>query len=210
MASLLQRPAARFLRKVGLFKIPFETARAALREWLDQTKGRQGYAVSEQPVSGTLEEVLESLLPLTMPDIERRLLIATGGAWTAYLDNLQSGTDRSAIAAMSRRMQCEAVHFVADKESVVLTVYGPQVNSTGGNTLRDVRAFRDMGGWEFQQSGTPLPFEDTSAYRAPHAKERFTIEMLERYLREMGIRAFAEDFYRPSVACILATRKSTP
>lgn len=210
MASLLDGPAGRFVRKMGFLKVPFDTARTTLREWLEQTKGRQGYAVSEQAVSASLQEALHSLFPLTVADIERRLLIATDGGWTAYLDNLERGTDRSAVAALSRRMRCDAVHFVADKEAVVLTVYGQQVNATGGNTIRDLRAFRDMGGWEFQQSGTPLPFEDTGAYRAPHAKERFTIEMLERYLREMGIRAFAEEFYRPSVACILATRKSTP
>ena len=210
MASLLEGPAARFVRKMGLFKTPFETARANLREWLEQTKGRQGYAVSEQPVSGNLEEVLQSLLPLALADIERRLLIATDGPWTAYLDNLESGTDRSAVAALSRRIHCDAVHFAAESQSVVLTVYGPERNSTGGNIIRDIRAFRDMGGWEFQESGTPLPFEDTSAYRSARAKERFTIEMLERYLREMGIRAFDEDFYRPSVACLLATRRNAP
>lgn len=208
MASLLEAPAAPFVRKMGFFNVAFDTARAGVRDWLEQTKGRQGHTVTDQALSGPLEEVLRSLLPLTMPDIERRLLITTDGAWTAYFDNLQSGTDRSAIGALSRRMRCDAVHFVARREAIVLTVYGAQPTSTGSNTIRDLRAFRDMSGWEFQQSGTPLPFEDTSAYRSAQVEARFTLDLLERYLRAMGIRAFQWDFYRPSAACLIATRKN--
>jgi hypothetical protein len=208
MASLLETPAGRFVRKMGLFKTPFDTARTNLRDWLEQTKGRQGYEVTEQLANGSLQAALQSLLPLTVAAIERRLLIACDGAWTAYMDNLEGGTDRSAVAAMSRRMRCDAVHFGADKDAVILTVYGPEQNSSGGNTVRDLRAFRDMGGWEFKELGTPLPFEDTSTYRSPSVKDRFTIGMLGRYLLAMGMRPFEEDFYRTSETCLLITRKA--
>jgi hypothetical protein len=208
---------------MGFFKAPLESARAHLVAWLREIEGPRGLSIEEQPAGGRLEEVLRSLLPPTTRAIERRVLIPTVGPWTAYLDNLELGTDPGAVSYLARRMKCTGVHFVAQPLSVertpagerhdgavALSIYGRQDNPDVDNTIRAIQLFGELDEWAFRESGQPLPYEDTSAYRAPRVEDRFTIEMLERYLREMGIRAFEEDFYRPLEACLVATQKSAP
>ncbi|MEO8007319.1 MAG: hypothetical protein ABI728_02205 [Betaproteobacteria bacterium] len=186
---------------MGFFKAPLQTVEAHLSDWLKEIKGPRGISIRTRPVSGHLEDALRSLLPSTLPDIERYLLIPTGGPWTAYLDNLHGGTDPSAVAYLSTRMRCTGVYCVArPAHALVLSLYGPGASPEQGNTLRDIRLFRDVDGWVFRQSGQPLAFENTDAYRADSVEARFTVEMLERYLRELGIRAFEEGFYLPCAA----------
>jgi hypothetical protein len=201
MDPLFDGRLAPLAEAMGFFKAPLDTVEAQLCAWLKEIKGPRGIEFASRPVSGRLEEVLRSLLPLSMPDIERYLLIPTDSPWTAYLDNLRLGTDAAAVAYLSKRMRCTGVRFVARPgRAIVLTLYGPDTTPGGSNTIRDIRLFRDIDGWVFSESGAPLPFEDTGAYRAERVEERFTIEMLERYLRELGIRAFEERFYLPPSA----------
>ncbi len=163
-----------------------------------------------QPTSRPLPEALQLLKPLTTREIERYLLAPTESEWTAYVDNLRLGTDASAIAYLSRRMGCMGLYFVAkplqrkSKPSgdlytgaMVFSLYGPRSASFNGNQIRDVRVFGDVGGWVFQQTGTPLPFENTDAYDANRVEGRFTLDMLKQYLQKMSIRAFDKAFYLP-------------
>jgi hypothetical protein len=55
----------------------------------------------------------------------------------------------------------------------------------------------DQDGWEFDNYGEPLPFEDVEKYKEKFARNRFTPEMLDTYLNECGIDFFNEDFYMP-------------
>ena len=71
----------------------------------------------------------------------------------------------------------------------------------GSDPLRDVRtvnAVNDGGQWVFHEFGDIQPFEETDKYSTKRVKDRFTFDMLKRYLIHLGIDAFNEDFYLPS------------
>ena len=51
--------------------------------------------------------------------------------------------------------------------------------------------------WDFGTGGEPLPFEETEKYSEKLARNRFTPEMLDRYLKHFGIDFFNENFYMP-------------
>jgi hypothetical protein len=66
---------------------------------------RRGIAVEVLPVSGTLEQVLSRLLPLTGGETQRELFIPTRSGWTAYVEHGWTGTDAdSPMSAMARRL----------------------------------------------------------------------------------------------------------
>jgi len=46
-----------------------------------------------------------------------------------------------------------------------------------------------------QDDVTPFPFEDVSRYGARRVRDRFTFELLESYLSELGLSPFDEKFY---------------
>ena len=91
--------------------------------------------------------------------------------------------------------------------AVVLQVWGPD-----GNSNRAVWAMNDGGPWTFGTIGESFPFERVDRYAAKKIRERFTPEMLEEYLRELGIRAFEETFCdagdRP--ACVVRRQGPVP
>jgi hypothetical protein len=196
----------RLTRKIGFLQATLPTSQANLVAWLKETGEAGSISIEAPSAVGSLAGVLRSLLPLTIPEIERRLLVPTDSPWTAYLDNFKLGTDPSAIAYLARRMKCLGVHVVAHDEAVSLALYGPQNDPDSDNTIRSIRIFRELDKWMFRESGKPLPFEETKSYRAARVEDRFTVEMLERDLKELGIRAFATDFYRPAEASLIATR----
>ena len=79
---------------------------------------------------------------------------------------------------------------------LALEIYGPRSNPIL-NYERVVALINDGGRWSFDQSGTPLPFEQVGRYSQRRKRDRFTFEMLERYLAELGLAPFREDFYLP-------------
>src|SRR5687767_14907965 len=60
---------------------------------------------------------------------------------------------------------------------------------------RGIECINDGGRWVFSQSGSPYPFEQTEQYQAARVRDRFTRELLERYLAELGLRPDEESFY---------------
>ena len=58
-----------------------------------------------------------------------------------------------------------------------------------------VRFYQGFAKWEFDQSGTPLPFENTEKYKEKLARNRLTPEILQQYLLHYGIDFFNDDFY---------------
>ena len=65
-------------------------------------------------------------------------------------------------------------------------------------TVRYVSASNDGGRWVFHIGGEPQTFENLAAYEAKKVRARFTPEMLDEYLRALGIRASSESFYTVS------------
>ena len=82
----------------------------------------------------------------------------------------------------------------------ILEVYRSEW-TTMGNMERSICAMNDGGRWFFDTYGEPYCFENTEAYGARRKRDRFTHEMLDSYLRHLGIGAYDEAFYRPGGRC---------
>jgi hypothetical protein len=53
----------------------------------------------------------------------------------------------------------------------------------------------DGGRWIFETDGEMQAFEEPENYQAKRIRDRFTIKMLERYCRALGIEPFEISFY---------------
>ena len=78
----------------------------------------------------------------------------------------------------------------------MLEVYGPE-QTHWLSVIRSISLVNDGGRWSFDQSGTPFLFEDLDRYAAKRVRDRFTFELLERHLHELGLSPFELDFYLP-------------
>jgi hypothetical protein len=84
--------------------------------------------------------------------------------------------------------------------ATIWEVYAPPL--LGGGALghrRCVSAMNDGGRWIFEASGEPYPFEDLAKYELRRKQDRFTREMLIRYLEHFSLRPFEDDFYAVDV-----------
>jgi hypothetical protein len=135
---------------------------------------------------------LRRLEPLQAP-WTRELLIAHGNGWTAYLNNDLDGGDpvpACSVMAEALGVRCViAIHQPRTKvghASTQLQLLGPE----GEPPLRYVRtlaAHAEDGRWTWETSGTPLPFEDPSRYRARLVRDRLTRQLLVGYLAALGV-----------------------
>ncbi|MFL5358214.1 hypothetical protein [Archangium sp.] len=195
---------------MGFLETNAEHAAHAYAAWWGRLLAPRGISVEVRPISGTLEQALSALLPLTSPEALRQLFIPTRSAWTAYVENARGGTDAmSAMSYMERTLGCHGMRVGAVPDTiqkdkgrygiVALEVYGPR-QTDWLNYLRTVYAMNDGGRWDFGQSGEPFPFEKLEQYQARRVRDRFTFDMLKEYLRHLGLSPFEEDFYLPEGA----------
>jgi hypothetical protein len=206
--------------EIGFLEIEVERAARAFAEWQGKLMAPRSISVVMRPVSGTLDQVLSALLPLTGGERRRHLFMSTRSPWSAYVDNAPGGTDAaSAMAYMARTVGCRGLRVVAvphtlrkDKGrygAVMLEVYGPH-RTNWLNYLRTIYASNDGGRWVFGQSGEPFPFEKLEQYQARRVRDRFTFDMLKEYLRHLGLAPFEEDFYLPGGAPAWLVEKTGP
>jgi hypothetical protein len=140
----------------------------------------------------------------------RELLMAHGNGWTAYLNNHLDGGDPvpagSVVAKLLGVHGVVAIHqppTTVGHASTQLQVLGPE----GEPRLRYARtlaAHAEDGRWTWETSGTPLPFEDPSRYRARLVRNRLTRQMLVAYLTALGIGVDHDQRYGRAV---LATQR---
>ncbi len=214
MRLLLGGRLAPITSTVGFLEAPIDDAVRAFVDWERSVHEPLGISVSQRPVTGGLEEVLPSLLPLTSVVRRRYLFIPTAGPWVAFFDNGHRGTDAfSVMSYLARGLRCRGMRVTAVPDTIegefvgargeygglALEVYGPE-KTHFLNYVRSISLVNDGGRWDFSQNGTPFPFEDVSRYAARRKKDRFTFEMLERYLSELGLSPFDEKFYLPDSA----------
>lgn len=206
--------------EMGFLEADAEHAARAFASWQAGLMAPRGITVEVHPVSGLLEQVLSSLLPLTSPETLRDLFIPTRSSWTAYVENGWGGTDAaSAMPYMARTLGCRALRVVAVPNTfqknkgrygaVMLEVYGPH-RTDWINTVRAVSALNDGGTWVFDQLGQPFPFEKVEQYQARRVKDRFTFDMLKEYLGHLGLSPFEADFYLPEGAPAWLVEKTGP
>jgi hypothetical protein len=170
-----------------------------------------------RPVSGDLETALAALLPLTDAEPTRVLFVPTASVWTAYFDNGWRGTDAfPPMSYLAQHLGTRGLRVVAipgdDRRSAatILELYGPKPTEWL-NTERAISALHDGDRWRFDAVGEPLPFEDVGRYRAARVRDRFPLELLERYLAELGAYAFEDGFYMAGApASLLESRRPRP
>jgi hypothetical protein len=211
MRLLFEGRLAPITTEIGFLEVSAERAVAAFLDWMRPIHEPLGRQFREVRVSGGLEEALLRLLPLVNIIRTRNLFIPTASPWCAYFDNGHQGTDSfSAMSYLAQRLGCRGMRVVAVPDTiegefrgakghygaVILEVYGPE-RTDWLNTVRSISALHDGGRWDFHAGGTPFPFEETERYQARRIRDRFTFDMLERYLKQLGLSPFDEDFYLP-------------
>ncbi|WP_224368738.1 hypothetical protein [Hyalangium versicolor] len=205
---------------MGFLELGAEQAAQAFATWQRGLATSRGFTIEVLPVTGTLEQVLSRLLPLSGG--ERCLFIPTRSAWTAYVDNQWTGTDAaSPMRYMARRLSIRCLRVVAVPHAqrknqgvrygaVMLDVFGPEQPGKLHNYVRALEVANDGGRWVFEQEGEPFPFEQVEQYQARRVRDRFTFEMLKDYLRHLGLSPFEEDFYMPPGARAWLLQKTGP
>jgi hypothetical protein len=97
------------------------------------------------------------------------------------------------IEVLAMRVCCTPDH--ATYPAVIWEVYAPEVR--GGcpplGYRRSIAAANDDG-WVFEESGERFPFEEVERYTSRRKRDRFTREMLARYLHHFGIELFTHAF----------------
>jgi hypothetical protein len=181
------------------------------RDWDQSVQRARGVEVRMHVVSGSLEELLHRLEPLTSVERRRHLFVSTCSKWTAYFDNGWQGADAAVLSYAASELGCRAVRIAMEPDTMgskprptqrgrfgatIFEVYGPKQTSFL-NYERSIAVANDGGKWKFEQAGAPLEFECQEAYRARAVRDRFTPEMLERYLLALGIHAFDSEFFGP-------------
>ncbi|WP_224368839.1 hypothetical protein [Hyalangium versicolor] len=205
----------------GFLELGTEQAARAFATWQEGLMTPRGITVEVLPVSGSLEQALSSLLPLTSGETQRHLFIPTRSAWTAYLENGWTGTDAaSPMRYMARRLSIRCLRVVTVPHTlrgnqgrygaVMLDVFGPEQPGKILNYVRSIYAANDGGRWVFGHSGEPFPFEQVEKYQARRLRDRFTFEMLKDYLHHLGLAPFNEDFYLPPGSRAWLIQKTGP
>lgn len=211
--------------EIGFLEADYTAAAQAFVDWLSPLEEPYGFAFRQRPVAGSLEDVLQTLLPLTDTDRLRSLFVPTRGQWTAFFDNLWRGTDTGAVGVIATKLRCRGLRVAAIPNTIrnpgkgrwkgrygamILEIY----DSANPNldVVRSIAAVNDGGRWVFHQFGEPLPFEEVSRYTARRIKDRFTFDMLQSYLRALGLDPFEESFYLPppKKTAILVEKVGTP
>jgi len=207
---------------MGFLELEAEQAAQAFANWHKGLEISRGFTIEVLPLTGTLEQVLSRLLPLSGWETQRRLFIPTCSAWTAYVENGWTGTDAaSAMSVMAGRLSVRGLRVVAVPHTlrkdgggrygaVMLDVFGPKQPGKFNNYVRALGASNDGGRWVFDQSGEPFPFEQVERYQERRVRDRFTFEMLKDYLRHLGLSPFEEDFYLPPGSCAWLVQKTGP
>jgi hypothetical protein len=117
---------------------------------------------------------------------------------------------------MAEKLSCEAVRATYDpgtRDSSALAViwelYGPELVDFS-NTVRAVFVADDGNGLIFSENGEVQPYEDVEKYSSRLKRDRFTPQMLDQYLRALGIGAFDENFYQPEDQAAILVEKFGP
>jgi len=152
-------------------------------------------------IFSSLADAFESLLPLSNSKT-RRLFVATRSDWVVCFQNGIQGSDPfPAMSYLARHMGVLAMRVCCtpDEETypaVIWEVYAPEVR--GGcppiGYRRSIAAANDAGRWVFEESGERFPFEEVERYTLRRKRDRFTREMLARYLHHFGIELFTDAF----------------
>lgn len=184
---------------MGFVETNLEIAFQKFAEWSFPQWASRVDKVKVSEFKLSFEELLLMMQPLKYP--EKRLLFATTSLWTGYIENITAiRTETGRIRRISEPLNCRSIEIAAWPSK-----YGKKVNGWGGGffTLNQgdemIRhlMLSDQDRWEFDSYGSYLPFENIEKYKEKYARNRFTPELLDKYLKYFGINFFDENFYMP-------------
>lgn len=208
MLTLLSERFAPLTSIVGFLRLPLAVAAESLASWRASLAPER---IAVRPVVGTLEQLLTSLEPLTIPEVPRELLVpTTNPGWTAYFDCGADGSDAiGPIGHLTRTCRCQGLVVTTVPHTMGTTVetpgrygavqfqlFGPD-DTDFLNYVRVVSVAHDGSRWRFDASGAVQPFENVSAYSARRIKDRFTSAMLAEYCTALSLAPFDPTFYGP-------------
>lgn len=174
----------------------FSEATSSFSKWLVNGFEQEGSRFVSSDI-GDLEPntILASLSPRAVVGVNRYLLLSMSD-WIAVLNDAKLGTDMGMIPSLAaRELGCRAIRATAIEGcddrfgATILEVFEPEADLPLCHR-RTVCAANDGGTWTFSESGVPFSFEDVAAYRRKKIQDRFTSDMLHRYLRELGVPEF--------------------
>jgi hypothetical protein len=120
------------------------------------------------------------------------------GKVTMLTSNSQDGSN-ALIHRLSEKIESDITIFLGDK----LKKFPNPMNYfwviNDFNTKRIVRSMRDPA-WGFFQSGTPLWFENEKYYERKYIKDRMNIDIIEEYIKSIGIGSFDESTWIDSAS----------
>ena len=202
---------------IGFLQCDAKRAVAAFLDWQNDIQSTRGVSLSASCIAGDFPSAIKALLPLTSVERRRYLFAPTDSNWTVFLDNGHKGTDAfSHLSYLAERLACNAVRMTYVSEgredsypATIFKIYGPY-KTDFLNIVRSISCAVDGGRWVFSAEGEVQPFENVERYSERSIKNRFTGEMLEAYLSQLGIRAFEEGFYMPSNMQAVLAEKEGP
>lgn len=177
---------------VGFFHLPAERYAA----WL--TGPSPGWSATVTRGSSGRDELLASLAPSRA--LSRYACVPMVDEWTLLLNNGPLGTDvgvlpsRAAKVLGVRAMRAHCTAGTAIYPARILEVFGPD----GAPPLcyrRSIVAADDGGRWVFETSGRPFDFEEVERYGLRRKSDRFTADMLGRYLEALGVPVHSEPLW---------------
>lgn len=211
MNLLLDDRFAPITSTIGFIELDLQHAVHGFLRWQEPIQAPRGVVLTARPIEGDLGSALAALPPLTSVEARRFLFAPTASAWVAFFDNGHRGTDATGpMAYLARTLGCRALRVVAVPHheprrdggqwrgrygATILDLFGPDVKNHS-NTIRSITMMNDGGKWTFDEIGDRLPFEDVEAYKARRIRDRFPVELLARYLEQLGLEPFDDRFYR--------------
>jgi hypothetical protein len=182
---------------IQFIEAPFDVVTKAFAGWMRRgmirdllgrlglTDNRHEYKLTRH--SGSLAELLSLLDPYWWPS--KHLFVETQFGFTAVFSNGHETYDSFHLSEVL------GVRAVVTDFSVDLVIKGEVVNYGGttfelldkGESVRTVQVTRQSGGWDVVILGTPQPFEEVDRYQSRIKRDRFDLDMLNRYCAGLGI-----------------------
>ena len=157
--------------------------------WLTTVLGNGWHSRTASALS--LVELVELIKPRA--PLSRHLLLPVAG-WTVLLNDGPNGTDLGLLPTRAtEQLGCCSVRAVSLPAvpgrygATIMEVYDAAAAEAEFFARRVIYAVDDGGHWRFGESGERFTFEDADAYRRPRIRDRFTPDMLEQYLENLGV-----------------------
>jgi hypothetical protein len=207
LTSLLTYQFAPTTFQIGFLETRLSKAAETYEHWHGRLANEYRTQFSKRATTGGLRDCLRQLEPLTTPQ-DHDLIIETESPWVAFFTNGSRVPDVvSPVGELCRLIECRglAVRCIPDRHSgnskqpctfgcVSFDLFSPH-KTEWLNVERSVCSMNDGGRWKFWARGTPQIYEEIDRYRERRIIDRFTPDMLSRYCKALGLRAFEWDFY---------------